>query len=105
MALSNTACQIKWKQLLLSELGYTLKHILMNVDNQGLIFIGSNPVQEHIKQIDIQYHYICEYIKNEDITVFFIERKENPADMFPKNLPTTPFLELQESLGINFIKS
>ena len=92
-----------WIKLLLKELGYDLEHIPINADNQGSIFIGSNPVQEQrTKHIDIHYHYVCECIKNEDIAVFFIEGKENPADMFTKNLPVAPFLKFRESLGITF---
>ena len=103
MALSDTSRQIMWIKLLLGELGYNLTNIPINADNQGSIFIGSNPVQERrTKHIDIRYHYVRECIKNEDIAVFFIEGKENPADMFTKNLPVTPFLKFRDSLGITF---
>jgi hypothetical protein len=65
-----------------------------NADNQGSIFIGSNPVQErHTKHIDICYHYVHECIENEDVSVVFIEGKDNPADMFTKNLGVTLFLK------------
>ena len=102
MALSDTAWQIMWIKSLLGELGYDLKHIPVNADNQGLIFIGSNPIQERrTKHIDIRYHYIRECIENEDISVF-IEGKENPADMFTKNLPVAPVLKFWEALGITF---
>ena len=103
MALSDTARQIMWIKSLLGELGYDLKHIPINADNQGSIFIGSNPVQERqTKHIDIRYHYIHECIKNEDVSVFFIEGKENPADMFTKNLPVISFLKFREFLRITF---
>jgi pectin methylesterase-like acyl-CoA thioesterase len=73
-----------------SELRFTLKAIPICADNQGLIFIGSNPVQERrTKHIDIRYHYIRECIENGDVSVIFIEGKENPADMFTKNLGAT----------------
>ena len=92
-----------WIKSVLGELSYDLKHIPVNADNQGSIFIRSNPVQERrTKHIDIRYHYICECIKNEDISIFSIEGKENPADTFTKNLPVTPFLKFWEALGITF---
>ena len=94
MALSDTTRQIKWIQSLLGELGFTLKCIPVNADNQGSIFIGSNPVQERrTKHIDIRYHYVRDCIENVDIEVFFIEGKENPADMFTKNLSAPLFLK------------
>ena len=103
MALSDTSRQIKWIQSLLGELGYKLKGILVCANNQGSIFIGSNPVQEQqTKHINIRYHYVCDCIEAEDIEVFFLEGKENLADMFTKNLGTIPFLKFWDSLGITF---
>ena len=103
MALSDTSHQIKWIQSILSEIGFTIKHIPICADNQGLIFIESNPVQERwTKHIDIRYHYIRECIENGDVSVVFIEGKENPADMFTKNLGATLFLKFRDSLGLTF---
>jgi hypothetical protein len=35
----------------------------MYADNQGSIFIGSNPVQEiRTKHIDVKYHYVRELL-------------------------------------------
>jgi len=46
MALSNCARQVTWIQSLLGELGYKLKAIPICSDNQGSIFMASNPVME-----------------------------------------------------------
>jgi hypothetical protein len=111
MALSDTSRQIKWIQSIFTELGFSLKAIPICADNQGSIFIGSifigsNPVQERrTKHINIRYHYIRECIENGDISVVFIEGKENPADMFTKNLGTTLFLKFRDSLGLTFKSS
>jgi hypothetical protein len=79
---------------------------ILCADNQGSIFIGSNPVQERrTKHINIRYHYIRECIENGDISVVFIEGKENPADMYTKNLGTTLFLKFRDSLGLTFKSS
>jgi Reverse transcriptase (RNA-dependent DNA polymerase) len=103
MALSDTSRQIKWIQSLLSELGYQIKRIPICADNQGSIFIGSNPVQERrTKHIDIRYYYVRECIENEDVSVVFIEGKDNPADMFTKNFGANLFLKFQDSLRITF---
>jgi Reverse transcriptase (RNA-dependent DNA polymerase) len=106
MALSDTSRQIKWIQSIFSELGFALKAIPICADNQGSIFIGSNPVQERrTKHIDIRYHYVRECIEEGDVSVVFIEGKENPADMFTKNLGATLFLKFRDSLGITFKSS
>src|SRR5882757_1368220 len=103
MALSDTCRQISWIQSLFGELGFTLTRIPICGDNQGSIFIGSNPVQERrTKHIDIRYHYIRECIESDKVTVVFIPGSDNPADMFTKNLATIKFTKFRDSLGIKF---
>ena len=93
MALSNCSQQAMWIQALLRELRYKIPIIPICGDNQGLIFIGSNPVQEHrLKHIDIQYHYVWQLVEEKKIELFFVEGAENPADLFTKNLGATKFL-------------
>ena len=53
MALSNCSQQAMWIQALLRELRYKIPIIPICGDNQGSIFIESNPVQEHrLKHIE-----------------------------------------------------
>jgi len=46
MALSDCSRQVVWMHTLMGELGYSLKPIPICGDNQGSIFIASNPVTE-----------------------------------------------------------
>jgi hypothetical protein len=46
MALSDCSQQVSWICNIFLELGMHLGSILIYADNQGSIFIGSNPVQE-----------------------------------------------------------
>ena len=95
-----------WIQALLGELGFKILTIPICGDNQGSIFIGSNPVQEHrSKHIDIRYHYVRQLIEEKKIDLFFVEGAENPADLFTKNLGATKFLKFQEQLGLEFYLS
>jgi hypothetical protein len=106
MALSDSCRQITWLQSLLSELGIDESRTPLCGDNQGSIFIGSNPVQERrTKHIDIRYHYIRECIENNKIDMFFISGDENPADMFTKNLGRVKFLKFRDTLGLEFYSS
>src|ERR1700733_4006563 len=103
MALSDTGRQVVWIESLFQELGYNMQQIPICADNQGSIFIGSNPVQKRrTKHIDIRYHYICELIEDKKVSVFFIPGTENPADMLTKNLAAEKFLKFWEHLGIIF---
>jgi hypothetical protein len=59
MVLSDCSRQVVWMHTLLGELDYKLIAIPICGDNQGSIFIASNPVTEkRSKHIDIRYHYI-----------------------------------------------
>src|SRR6266404_6252899 len=59
MSISDTCRQLVWIRSLFKELGINLGPIPLCGDNQGSIFLASNPVQEKwIKHIDIHYHYI-----------------------------------------------
>ena len=73
MALSDCACQITWIQSLLGELSYKLNAIPICGDNQGSIFMASNPVMEpHSNHIDIHYHDIHKSIANGKVELFLL---------------------------------
>src|SRR6202000_1882788 len=82
MALSDSSRQVVWMHTLLGELGYHMKPIPICGDNQGLIFIASNPVTEkRSKHIDIRYHYIRQVVEQKLAEIFFIDGENNPADL------------------------
>jgi len=103
MALGDCAHQVTWIQSLLGELGYKLNAILICGDNQGSIFMASNPVTEpHSKHINIHYHGICESVAKGNIKLFFIDGAENPANLLTKNLPHKKFMKFRAQLGLQF---
>jgi hypothetical protein len=70
MASSDCSRQVSWIRNIFLELGMRLAPIPVYIDNQGSIFIGSNPVQEiRTKHIDIKYHYVHECIADKKIRV------------------------------------
>jgi hypothetical protein len=103
MSLSDTCRQLLWVKSLMSELGIELSPIPLFGDNQGAIFLASNPVQEkRIKHIDLRYHFIRDVVQNKQVELFFIEGANNPADLFTKNLGRIKFLKFREQLGLEF---
>ena len=75
-------------------------------DNQGSIFLASNPVQEKcIKHIDLHYYFIRGIVQDKVIELFFIERTNNPVDLFTKNLEHIKFEKFRELLGLEFYLS
>lgn len=84
-------------------MGYNLKAIPIAGDNQGSIFMASNPVtSKHSKHIDIRYHYIREVVERGLVQVEFIDGSKNPADLFTKNLPRVKFEPFRSQLGLEF---
>ena len=106
MALSDCSRQAVWIQALLGELGYKIPTVPICADNQGSIFIRSNPVQERrSKHIDICYHYIRELVEQGKVDIYFVEGEENPADLFTKNLGIIKFEKFRSQLGLEFYLS
>ena len=106
MSLSDTSRQLVWIKALLSELDINMGPIPLCGDNQGSIFMASNPVQERrIKHIDIRYHYIREVVQQRQVELFFINGADNPADMFTKNLGRIKFTQFRGTLGLEIYSS
>ena len=62
---------------------FQLHPIPLLVDNQGAIFLASNPAQEgHTKHIKIPEHFICECIHDGKIKLYYIPTTEQVADMY-----------------------
>src|SRR5882672_3979875 len=77
MALSDCCRQVVWIRLLFEELGFKLSIIPICGDNQGSIFLSSNPVQERCtKYIDIYYHFIHECIKDGKVKAIHVDGDE-----------------------------
>jgi hypothetical protein len=105
MALSDCSRQVVWMHTLMGELGYNLRPVPICGDNQGSIFIASNPVTEkRSKHIDIRFHYIREVIERKLAEVFFIDGDKNPADLLTKNLGSVKFLLFRPAYGLHFLK-
>jgi len=98
MALSNCTCQVTWIQSLLSELGYKLKAIPICGDNQGSIFMASNPIMEPCSK----HINICMSVTKGNVELFFIDGAENPTDLLTKNLPCEKFAKFRAQLGLQF---
>ena len=104
MALSDCSRQVVWMHTLMGELDFKLKPIPICGDNQGSIFIASNPVTEkRSKHIDIRYHYIREVVNRRLADVFFIDGDDNPADLLTKNLGSVKFLKFRSQLGLEIL--
>ena len=103
MALSDCAWQCVWICSILLEIGYSFGPIPISGDNQGSVFMASNPITElWNKHIDVCFHAIQDFVTQGKIKLFYIEGSQNPADMFTKNLPQVKFSKFRSQLGLTF---
>jgi hypothetical protein len=87
VGMTKVAKQLSWIRNLLSELNFKLPAVPLLVDNQGAMFLASNPAQEgHTKHIEIPEHYIRECVHDGKIKLYHIPTDKQVADTFTKNL-------------------
>ena len=97
--MTECAKQIQWICNLFGEISILISCIPLYVDNQGAIFLASNPAQEgQTKHVRIPQHYICEAVENGEVELFYVPTNIQFTDIFTKNLGQTKFLEGYNSL-------
>jgi hypothetical protein len=104
--MSDCSLQVVWIHQLLEELGSSLAPIPICGDNQGSIFMASNPITEkRNKHIELKWHGVQEFVKEKLVELFYIEGEKNPADMFTKNLGHIKLNQCRLQLGLVFYNS
>ena len=87
------------------ELGFKLSPLILCIDNQGAMFLASNPAQEgQTKHIRIPEHYIREAVELEEIKLYYIPTNLQFADIFMKNLGKQKFQEGRNALRLSRFK-
>ena len=100
VGMMETACQIQWIQNLYEEIGFILGPLPLSVENQGAIFLTSNPAQEgHTKHVQTPEHYICEAVESGEIQLFYVPTDQQFADIFMKNSARSNF-RMEEMLYV-----
>ena len=88
---------------MLKDLGITniIDRNIIYEDNQGAITLAKNPeYHARTKHIDIQYHFIREYIEKGTITLEYCETAKMLADALTKPLSKQRHQELVERMGL-----
>jgi len=102
MTASKVGCEVMWMRYLLGEFGYdTSRPSPILVDNALAIQVAKHPEhQSTIKHVHCAYHWICDHIKQGDITVTHVPGSENPTDIFTKPLGRVKFAKFRAMLGL-----
>ena len=86
MSLSSTCQEVAYLTRLLNDiLNVDFEPVEIKNDNQGTIALAKNPVKHHkSKHIDIRYHFIRDYLREEKILISYVPSQNNLADVFTK---------------------
>ena len=91
-----------WLWTLLQAIGYGLQDATMIMcDNNAAINLSEDSLlHSRVKHVNIKYHFLCERVTSKELTVRYINTKDNIADFFTKALPLPQFSRLCWILGM-----
>jgi len=74
VALSEAAKEVKFIVQIMQLIGIKVKLLVITqVDNVGAIFMAENlTTNQHMKHVDIHYHFVCEFIEDGFIRIIFV---------------------------------
>jgi hypothetical protein len=103
IALSRTAKEGKWLNILAQELGVSNAPITIFEDNQSSIKLAENHIlNDRSKHIDVRYHYIREEVEKKNFVIQHIPTNYQTADILTKSLG--PQLHLRHALALGLMK-
>ena len=103
VALAHTAKEALWLLTFLTELQSEPEcWITINSNNQGVIALSKdNKYHSWTKHINVWYHFICEAVEDEKLSVQYVPTDENPANIFMKLLAKVKFCQFAELLRLH----
>lgn len=90
-----------WMEKLLRDFKIKVNYIKVYEDNQVCIALVNTPENnKRIKHIDIKFNYICEYIRNGEIKIEYVNTLNQKADVLTKGLTKQPFQSIRSKINI-----
>jgi hypothetical protein len=88
ISLASGAQEVKFLQMLVTEIVYCVQPGILLEDNTGVIFLLRNAhVGQRTKHIDICWHYIRGMWRHGEIEADFMRSEDNESDICTKTLP------------------
>lgn len=92
---------IVWMNRFLNEISDRAEANHLYLDNQSTIKLIKNPeYHKRTKHIDVKYHFIREKFNDAEFQLYFVNTKEQLADILTKALPKPIFECLRNSLNV-----
>jgi hypothetical protein len=105
VAATHAVKQLLWHKNLLKELDVPQAETsILQSDNQAAIAISHNPqFHARTKHIDIDLHFLRDYVESGDLKLTYVPSEENLADIFTKALPRPLHEKLTNMLGVHLL--
>ena len=102
MAAFEASKEAIWLRTLLSSIGLSpTSATSLLCDNNAAITLSEDPAfHARVKHFDIRYHFLRKRVQSGDISLSYVNTKDNIADIFIKPLDTTVFTRLRTFLGL-----
>jgi hypothetical protein len=100
--MTETAKQLHWIHNIYEQLRFKLGPLPLCIDNQGIIFLASNPAQEgRTKHVRMTEHFIREAVEFGEIQLYYVPTNQQFADIFTKNLGKQKFEDGRKALQLS----
>jgi hypothetical protein len=96
MALSEVGKEVIWLCNFFDEIGVDYHTPEVYCDSTSAIAWGEDPIQhQRTKHVEIDYYYIRDIVSSKRVRLFKIDTKNNPADIFTKNVDSATYKHLR----------
>ena len=101
-AASDACRQLMWLRTFCDEIGDDISQATpLCIDNQGAIFLAENPaIDRRTKHVEVHYHFVREFVQSGQANVYYVQSKENLADVFTKNVPLSDLTYFVKNSGL-----
>jgi len=100
-ALSSVTSEIVWLSKLLLYFEVDVPSMMLFCDNKFAISLASNPAHhEQSKHIDIDHHFILEYVQSKVVKIVHVKSQHQVVDVFTKAFPSLVFGKFIAKLGM-----
>jgi hypothetical protein len=102
MAASQASCEaLCLCKILIGLFGVQLRPTVIFCDNHSFIKLLENPVfHDRSKHIEIQYHFICDYVQRGAVELQYISTEEQVADILTKAFNMGKFVFFRDKIGV-----
>ena len=101
IGMTNAAAEIVWLQSLLHKLGVSQSPPIVLYDNLVATYLSINPIRHlRSKHVEIDIHFVRDYVANEVLDVRFLSTKDQLADILTKSLSSLRFSILKNKLSV-----